>query len=220
TLAAACWVARSRGRRVSPSGPRPAAIAPDETKTISVPAARRAASTSTSASMRPASSTPSGVVSDDDPAFTTIRRAFAIASRSLIRTSLLLGGLAPSVQAAVRSAGPGGSTAGRDLRLPVEDHRVVLAADQDRGARGGARVGERLLDAEPGQAVGEVPDGLVVGEVGLPQPPLRLLSGDQVRVVPEVLHLEVGPAVDRFGADDDAGRLRRGQRRPVLLHHR
>ena len=52
TLAAACWVARSRGHHASPSGPSPAAMAPDETSTTEVPACRRAASTLTRAQTR------------------------------------------------------------------------------------------------------------------------------------------------------------------------
>ena len=56
----------------------------------------------------------------------------------------------------------------------VGSQSKATVADRDRVARLGARLGERLLDAEPGQPVGQVADGLVVGEVGLPDPALGL----------------------------------------------
>src|SRR5688500_18073598 len=74
TLAAACWVARSRGRRGSPSGLRPAAMAPELTSTTSSPARCAPASASTSASSRAVSSPPAVVVSDEEPTLTTTRR--------------------------------------------------------------------------------------------------------------------------------------------------
>src|SRR3569833_1983522 len=78
-------MARSRGRAGRASGPMPAAIAPEDTKTTSRSRApsglRQAASASTSASMRVASIAPPGVVSEEDPAFTTTRRALVIAVR-------------------------------------------------------------------------------------------------------------------------------------------
>src|SRR2546421_3340569 len=79
TLAAACWVARSRGRRGRPSGARPAAIAPEETSTVSP---GRSAIASTSASTRVRSRPPDAVVSEDEPTFTTTRRASRTASRT------------------------------------------------------------------------------------------------------------------------------------------
>src|SRR5579875_3247465 len=51
TLAAACWVARSRGRLTRPSGPSPAAIAPDETITQWAPRLTRSATAAASAAM-------------------------------------------------------------------------------------------------------------------------------------------------------------------------
>src|SRR5690606_22308359 len=64
------------GRRASPRGASPAAMAPDETRTISLsPPLRTLASTSTSASTRSASSPPEAVVSDEDPTLTTVLRA-------------------------------------------------------------------------------------------------------------------------------------------------
>src|SRR2546421_2072979 len=79
TLAAACWVARWRGRRGRPSGARPAAIAPEETSTVSP---GRSAIASTSASTRVRSRPPAAVVREDEPTFTTTRRASRTASRT------------------------------------------------------------------------------------------------------------------------------------------
>src|SRR5262249_33514484 len=81
TLAAACWVARSRGRRASRSGARPAAIAPEDTSTTWLPSFTRAASPPASAAIRPSSIRPS-VVSEDEPTLTTTRRAVAMSPRS------------------------------------------------------------------------------------------------------------------------------------------
>src|SRR2546430_8348963 len=79
TLAAACWVARSRGRRARPSGAGPAAIAPEEPSTVSP---GRSAIASTSEPTRVRSSPPAAVVSADDPTLTTTRRAFVTSSRT------------------------------------------------------------------------------------------------------------------------------------------
>src|SRR2546430_3069127 len=79
TLAAACWVSRSRGRRARPSGARPAAIAPEETSTVSP---GRSAIASTSEPTRVRSNPPAAAVSADDPTLTTTRRAFVTSSRT------------------------------------------------------------------------------------------------------------------------------------------
>src|SRR5215218_10826146 len=50
--------------------------------------------------------------------------------------------------------------------LPVEHDRALVGADDDLGAGCGAGLEQLLLHAEPGQPVREVPDGLLVGEVG------------------------------------------------------
>src|SRR5580692_8162019 len=72
-----------------------------------------------------------------------------------------------SSQAAVGASGAGhvSAVAGRQVRVPVEDDLVALLADQHgvAGARPG--LGKGLLDAEPGEPVGEVADRLLVGEV-------------------------------------------------------
>src|SRR3954454_23009840 len=82
TLAAACWVARSRGRRPRPSGARPAAIAPEETKMSWLPALRRSASTSTRDSSASSEIPPASEVSEDDPTLTTRRLAVRSSPRS------------------------------------------------------------------------------------------------------------------------------------------
>src|SRR3954468_21936135 len=88
TLAAACCVARSRGRRLSPSGLSPAAIAPDDTSTTCLPALTRSEIASTSASQRCTSPPPAGLASDDEPTLTTSR--FALATTPLLTTPALL----------------------------------------------------------------------------------------------------------------------------------
>src|SRR5690606_2041921 len=113
----------SRGREVRPSGPRPAAMAPEETSTIWVPEACRAASTSTRASTRSTSIVPCGVVSDDDPTLTTIRLAVRIASRSAGTVHL---------QSAVGAAWAEAHLGVRG-RLPVEDVAVLHRPDDDLG---------------------------------------------------------------------------------------
>ena len=78
TLAAACWVARSLGRRVRPSGTRPDAIAPEETSTTWVPAPWRAARAAARAVIRSSAISPATVVSEDEPTLTTTRVAAAM----------------------------------------------------------------------------------------------------------------------------------------------
>src|SRR5690606_35680784 len=70
-------------------GARPAAIAPEETSTSSVPRARASASTSTRPLTRSGSMPPAAVVREEDPTLTTTRRAAVTTSRSVI--GVLLG---------------------------------------------------------------------------------------------------------------------------------
>src|SRR5215216_6287807 len=65
TDAAACCRARSRGRRANESGASPAAIAPEDTSTISVPAACASARESTNTRTRSGSIPPAAVVNED-----------------------------------------------------------------------------------------------------------------------------------------------------------
>ena len=107
----------------------------------------------------------------------------------------------------------------RDLGLPVEHHGVVPVADHHLGAVLGARLGQGLFHAELGQPVGEIADGLVVGEVGLLHPAPRLVAADQERVLPGLLDLELrasgGPRPDH-----PPGRFLGRGRRADLGHHR
>src|SRR4029077_10496149 len=169
TLAAACWVARSRGRRGRPSGARADAIAPEETRTTWPPSCLRAASAAASAPILSASISPSGVVSDEEPTLTTTRDATAMSARSEVAVSGTVTGSAaqPGVGAAraevlpvpsvagTAAAGTGparsaGAAGHRGRRIPVEHHGVVGVADQDLGARFGAGLGEGLLHAQTG----------------------------------------------------------------------
>src|SRR5580658_6875399 len=83
TLAAACWVARSLGRRVRPSGTRPDAIAPEETSTTWPPAPRRVARAAASALILSSAISPAAVVSEEEPILTTTRAAAAMSGRGL-----------------------------------------------------------------------------------------------------------------------------------------
>ena len=75
-------MARSCGRVVSPSGDKPAAIAPEETTITSLPSFLRIATASTRVETAALSSpAPSLPVSDEEPILMTIRRAFVTASR-------------------------------------------------------------------------------------------------------------------------------------------
>src|SRR5690606_8877501 len=79
----------------------------------------------------------------------------------------VLGVLDPQV-AAARTEELG---AGEHRGLPVEDHAALDGSDDHLVAGLRAGLEQLLLDAEPGEPVGEVADGLVVGEVRLPHPP-------------------------------------------------
>ena len=65
--------------------------------------------------------------------------------------------------------GPGG-----DGRLPGEQHAALDVPDEDGVARVRPGPHELVLDAGGGQAVRQVADGLVIGEVGLAHPALGL----------------------------------------------
>ena len=131
----------------------------------------------------------SAVVSDEDPTLTTTRPATAMSGRS------------PAAMAAGPRPAGSRQVAGRVVRglrdlelapgvvprgpwpplpagLPGPSRRPPRrrAADQHLGAGLGARLGQGLRDAEPGQAVGQVADRLVVAEVRLLDPAPRLLA--------------------------------------------
>ncbi len=105
-------------------------------------------------------------------------------------------------------------------RLPVEGD----VADRDRAARHRPRLGQRLLDPEPGQPVAQVADGLVVVEVRLPDPAFgpRAAHDEPARQLAVRRDGEAG-VVDRDGPQHQARRLGDRLRRPVgahLLGHR
>src|ERR1700733_12865889 len=205
TLAAACWVARSFGRFFRPSGAMPVAIAPEETSSTWWRPLALAAIAAVSAAMRASSIARAFVVSDEDPILTTVLGDPAISGR----TALSRAGscTTSSFQTPVRAARAGRVTAAcREFRGPVEDDRVVVIADQQGVAPPGPRLGQVLLDPEPGQPVREVADRLVVGEVGLVDPAVRLLAADQVRAVAGADDLEAG-VLERRRADHHAHRL-------------
>ena len=157
----------------------PAAMAPDDTITTSEPAFIRASMASASVASLPASNTPDGVVSAVVPTLTTTLRAVAdglpVRAHGSLLPALLDGArLRSSAPHPVGLFQPGvGAPAGqrhvdacRRLRLPVEGH----VADRDRTAGSSAQPQQLVLDAEPGQPVAEVADGLVVVEIGLRDP--------------------------------------------------
>src|ERR1700733_11570125 len=215
TLAAACWVARSFGRFLRPSGAMPVAIAPEETSSTWWPSLALAAIAPVSAAMRASSIAPAFVVSDEDPILTTVLGDPAMSGRAALSRAGSC--TTSSFQTPVRAARAGRVTAARrEFRVPVEDHRVVEVADQHRVAGLGACLAQGFLDPEPGQPVREVANRLVVGEVGLVDPAVRLLAADQVRAVAGADDLEAG-VLDRRRADYHAHRLRCRGRRAGLL---
>ena len=114
----------------------PAAMAPEDTMTTSVPAFIRASMASASPASRPASNTPDGVVSALVPTLTTRLRAVRMASRCSVTSvvtvfaALTPGGLALGGADAIAALQPRiGAPARhrnllsrRRLRLPVERH--------------------------------------------------------------------------------------------------
>ena len=79
----------------------------------------------------------------------------------------------------------------------------------------GAGRDQRVLDAEPGQPVGQVADRLVVGEVGLPHPALRLARrAPRKRGRPRATTVKPR-VVDRRRPQHDPGRPPVAARRPA-----
>ena len=102
--------------------------------------------------------------------------------------------------------GPGGHRG-----LPGEEHSPIDLADEDGVAGVGAGLDKLVLDPGRGQAVGEVADGLVIGEVGLTHPALGALPADLVDLplagMGQQTHLGDAlllPPPDRRGPDDGA----------------
>ena len=105
---------------------------------------------------------------------------------------------------------------GRGLRLPLESH----LADGHRAAGLGAALEQRLLDTEPGEAVTEVADRLVVVEVGLGHPALRAAAANhETTGVVGVGRDGEAAVVDRHRPDHRPPRHHRRQRVLVGGHH-
>ncbi|OEI69093.1 hypothetical protein Cus16_0923 [Curtobacterium sp. ER1/6] len=260
--AAACCVARSSGRPSSPRNGKPVAIAPEDTRTTSVPRACAAAIASTSAAICPVLSP----LTDDDPTLTTSRRARGTSCRrvtgprsvralvsvmpgsvlvvvgpqagdalllelgacgglgvhalEVVLAALVAGGSRGPADPGVGAAGTRDELRGRGERgLPVEHHAAV-AADHDGGAGDGTGLEQAVLDAELREPVGQVADRLLVREVGLHDPALRLGATDPVEAVLLAAlgaHGE-GLLVDRLRTEHDALLLRcRGSLGPGAL---
>ena len=111
--------------------------------------------------------------------------------------------------------------AGRDVGLPVEDHRVILVADGHLGALPGPGLGQRLLHPEPGQPVAQVADRLRVAEIGLPDPPGRLVPRTTKLFSPVRTTANSGPPAAgglitcRVGSDGGAAARAAATRRPT-----
>src|SRR5690606_32494830 len=120
----------------------------------------------------------------------------------------------------VAAAGPEELGAGDHGRLPVEDDPALERPDDHLVARLGPHPEQLVLHAEPGEPVGEEADGLVVGEVGLLHPALRLGATDLVEhaVVPGAAGDGEAGVVHRTGAQHDAFGRRRRRGRPGLGH--
>ena len=82
TAATACCVATSLGRLSKPSGPKPAAMAPDDTSTTRAPCAEAADSAATREFSFLTSRCPDGCVNELEPTLTTMVRAPAMARRT------------------------------------------------------------------------------------------------------------------------------------------
>src|SRR5215467_15825277 len=111
-----------------------------------------------------------------------------------------------ALQARVGAPGTEADASAR-LRVPVEDHRVVLVADEDLSPRLRAGVCQRLLDAKSCQPVGQITHRLVVAEIGLLYPPSRFGTHDPEGVLADRDQLEVR-AGHGLWPDHEPGRLR------------
>src|SRR6185312_12086992 len=105
-------------------------------------------------------------------------------------------------------------------RLPVEDH-AVARADDDGGSRDRAGLEQGVLDARLREAVGEEADRLLVGEVRLCHPALRLAADDAVDVAARAslhLHGEAGIICGLRAQHDSRCDRTSGSRCAIGLH--
>src|SRR4051794_21027007 len=113
----------------------PAAIAPEETRTTCCPFATRPATASTIASRRCGSRRPREV-SDDEPTFTTVRRADATAARlMLLLPARLLGSLTRRLPSSLLAALVDSSVQPSDARLRTRSTGVVLYRLHETGVK-------------------------------------------------------------------------------------
>jgi hypothetical protein len=107
---------------------------------------------------------------------TSARVSFSERSASLPRSRGVGRGRPLLLEALVLAAATQHLGPGVDAGLEVEDHGVVRVPDEDGVALPGRPAARACLDPEPVEPVGEEADGLVVAEVGLPDPALGLLA--------------------------------------------
>ena len=173
-----------------------------------------AASASTSASRRSASRPPPGAGErrradlDDDARRRAMRPALAghgwltAGARRAAASQPHVGAARPACGAS--PAMSVGSQSKTTASSPADD-------DRRRRARRPASM-QRVLDAEPGQPVGEVADGLVVAEVGLPHPALGLLAAHAVAARPRRVTVKPASSTASGGSTIRGGSSRRGCR--------
>ena len=143
------------------------------------------------------------------------RVVFATAFRVGAATGARLFGIETQILAARAQRGAVETfRAGGDGRIPVEVDRTVALADAHLVARLGALATQLVLDAQLGETVGEVADGLVVVEVGLLHPAFRLAAGDLEPEFAKLVLLAFDGEVDRSavlvgGTAATAARLQR-----------
>ncbi len=147
---------------------------------------------------------------DDDPTLTTTRRAAATAGRAARHAR-------PSIRRSV-PRGPGRLPAPASI-VGSQSKTQPSSPPMTTSAPAVAPSSTSLASTpEPGQPVGEVADGLVVGEVGLAHPALGALAPH-----PEAVALardREALVVDGLGAQHDAGRVRRRRRGARRGHDR
>src|SRR3954447_24594909 len=173
----ACNVPMSAGRFVMPSAGIPAAIAPEQTSVTVCPAARAATSPSHSFVSAPSSSSPSVLVIDEVPIFTTALMSHPVRAREFVadRPDAL------------------GSAPGRSSRGP-HLHGLDVLELEPRDAHGVtfARPGacERLLHAHLAEPDVHVLDRLGIGEVGHGDHALRGAPAQPEGTIGIALHRE------------------------------
>src|SRR5712692_2452016 len=202
TAAAAWRVGMSVGRRSRPRADIPAAMAPDETTTISTPRSRRSTIWSVIRLRRATSGLPSDEVRLEVPSLTTMRLAPAGRWLTGAESRPATGPLTPGLMAP-GSVAPGPSIGGGP---PFERRRP----DVDLVARVGPRAGEQPLHARAVEALLQEGDGLGIAEVAHRHPAFHRAAGDPPRPVVVPAHRQPPPlGAEQFEATRAGGRLAR-----------